>query len=372
VNVSTPDLILSLLAAVYVARVAFFVIGFLRERARWTASELVPTVSVIVPARNEEDNLERCIRSLVQVDYPADRIQIIVIDDRSQDRTPQILDQMAAEFPTIKPLHRTDSEVDPNLRGKPGALQYGIEHSDGELILMTDADCIVSPGWVRGMVNQFVDQEVGLVAGLTSITSKSFLDRVQDVEWTYTQSMAAGGVGNGVPLGCFGNNLAVRRSAFDAVGGYHDITFSVTEDLALQSAIHDAGYRLRHAIHPMTSVETLPVHTMREYLKQRHRWVRGGTALGMRAFWFVLSSLALWGGMVASAATGRISWLVAFIAIRVVADGTLISMAANAVNRRRLIRTVPVAILMLMSTELFLPLLALKKKVTWKNQVFRP
>lgn len=371
-NVTTLDLALLCLSAIYVARISFFVVGFYREKRRWTRARAVPSVSVVVPARNEEANLERCIRSLVAVDYPAEHLQIIVVDDRSDDRTGEILDRMAGEFPTIVPLHRTEHEVDPNLRGKPGALQYGIEHSTGSLILMTDADCIVSPGWVRGMVNQFTDDRVGLVAGLTSITSSSFLDRVQDVEWTYTQSMAAGGVGNGVPLGCFGNNLAVRRAAFEAVGGYHDIAFSVTEDLALQSAIFDAGWRLRHAIHPMTSVETLPVHTLREYIKQRHRWVRGGTALGMRAFWFVMSSLALWAGIVASALTGRTSWLIAFIGIRVLADGTLISVAANAVHRNRLIRTVPIGILMLMSTELFLPLLALKKKVTWKNQVFRP
>ena len=370
-SITSLDLVVILLALVYIARIAFFVVGFYRERSRWVTSKAVPTVSVIVPARNEENNLERCIRSLVAVDYPAEALQIIVVNDRSEDGTAEILDRMAEEFPTIKPLHRTDREVDPNLRGKPGALQYGIDHCTGELILMTDADCVVSPGWVRGMVNQFADPDVGLVAGLTSITSNGFLDRVQDVEWTYTQSMAAGGVGNGVPLGCFGNNLAVRRRAFEAVGGYHDIEFSVTEDLALQAAIHDAGFRLRHAIHPMTSVETLPVDSLKEYVKQRHRWVRGGTALGMRAVWFVLSSLALWGGIVVSLLTQQYGWFVAFVTLRVLADGTLISVAAEAVNRRRLIPTIPIAILMLMSTELFLPLLATRKKVTWKNQVFR-
>ena len=162
-NATPLDLILIGLATVYVVRIVFFVIGFIRERSRWVTSNAVPRVSVIVPARNEEENLEACIRSLVEVDYPAERLQIIVVDDRSEDGTAEILDQMAAEFPMLRALHRSDSEVDPNLRGKPGALQYGIEHSDGELLLMTDADCIVSPGWVRGMVNQFEDPEVGLV-----------------------------------------------------------------------------------------------------------------------------------------------------------------------------------------------------------------
>ncbi len=371
-NINAINLVLSILVIVYAGRVGFFVVGLLKERRRWRSSEATPRITVVVPARNEADNLERCIQSLMQVHYPPDAIQMIVVDDRSEDATPQILDALAQQYPSILPLHRTAAQVDPNLRGKPGALQYGIDHADGELVLMTDADCAVSPEWVRGMVMQFTDPEVGLVAGLTSIRSEGFLDRVQDVEWTYTQAMAAGGVGNGIPLGCFGNNLAVRRSAFDAVGGYRSITFSVTEDLALQDAIHRAGWRVRHAIHMNTSVITLPAADIGEYIKQRHRWVRGGTALGWRAAVFVVSSLALWSGIALSIVTGATAWLVGFVVMRVLGDGTLIAMAARAVGRGRLILTIPPAILLLMSTELFLPILALKRKVVWKNQVFRP
>ena len=260
----------------------------------------------------------------------------------------------------------------PNLRGKPGALQYGIDRSHGEIILMTDADCTVHSQWVKRIAEQFSDESVGLVSGLTSVAGTTFLERTQDVEWTYTQSMAAGGVGNGFPLGCFGNNLAVRRETFLALGGYRGIEFSVTEDLALQHAVDDSPWEIRFAIESRISVETLPCDTMLEYIKQRHRWVRGGVDLGWRGFSFVMTSIALWIGIAVAAATTQWGWLVSFAVLRLVADGVLISRSAFAIRRMKLLPFIIPAMILLVPTELFLPLLAMRKKVTWKNQVFRP
>ncbi len=370
-NITTTDIVLVTLAAIYGGRVLFFIIGFRREVSRWSTEEHIPSVSIIVPARDEAANIERCIDSLASLDYPRDKLEIIVVDDRSSDGTREILDRLSEHHDALIVLHRTESEVDPNLRGKPGALQHGIEHSHGDIILMTDADCIVEPTWVRGMAAQFIDPKVGLVAGMTSVSGEGFLDRVQDVEWTYTQSMACGSVGNGTPLGCFGNNLAVRRDVFNELGGYKEISFSVTEDLALQDAVSRAGYRTRHAVHRLTSVTTLPAANITEYIRQRHRWVRGGAALGVRAFWFVGSSLSLWIGITVSLVTGSHLWLVAFLALRFLGDGHLIADAARTINRRRIIPMIFPAMILLLSTELVLPLLLLKKRVTWKGQTFR-
>lgn len=365
-------LILLIVAAIYGMRVGFFMIGFHRERAKWKSTFFDPLVSVVVPARNEEATIERCVEALMRLDYPTHRLEVIVVNDRSTDRTDRVLRDLSHRYPTLRVLERADVPSDRNLRGKPGALQQGIEASHGDIILMTDADCRVSPGWVRGMVNQFLDPAVGLVAGLTSVTGPTLFDTIQDVEWTFTQAMAAGGVGWGVPLGCFGNNLAVRRTAFNSVGGYREISFSVTEDLALQQALHDAGWQVRHAFHETTSVETLPAHSLAEYITQRHRWVRGGTSLGLRAVMFVGSSLALWAGLVVSSWFGMWSWFGVLLLLRVMADGSLIAMAGHAVRRYHIIPYIPIAVLVLMATELFLPFLVLKKSVTWKSQVFRP
>jgi 1,2-diacylglycerol 3-beta-glucosyltransferase len=165
--------------------------------------------------------------------------------------------------------------------------------------------------------------------------------------------------------------MAVRKDVFDALGGYRSIHFSVTEDMALQLAVHNAGYGIRYAVHPSIHVETLPCTSFKEYVKQRHRWVRGGTALGIRAAIFTATSIALWLGIALSAGAGMWLHFWSFIVLRLVADSGLVFTAALLINRKRLLPMILPAMTLLMITELSLPLLATRKKVVWKNQVFR-
>jgi len=364
-------LTLWLLATVYAGRVIFFLIGFHREQARRKPNGFEPTVSVVIPARNESKKIERCVRSVLASGYPSDKLEIIVVDDRSTDATPAILDSIARTYRKVHVIHRIEADVDKNLRGKPGALQQGIDHATGDIILLTDADCVVDPNWVRGMSSQFVDSNVGIVCAMTSVRGSTFLERVQDVEWVYTQAMACGGAGNGVALGCFGNNMAIRKRVFEEVGGYRRIAFSVTEDMALQLAVEAAGHKIRYAINTDTRVETDPCDTMAEYIKQRHRWVRGGRGLGIRATVFVATSLVLWTGIVLSIVNASPLWFTAFLALRFVADGILIMYAARSIKRLEILPYIIPSMAILWLTELFLPIISMKRTVEWKGQVFR-
>lgn len=369
--ISTHHIIYLALAGVYAARVTFFFRGVLRERKRWVQKSFTPRISIIVPARNEQAKIERCVRSLARLEYPSELLEIIVVNDRSTDGTAQLLDDLAQTYPMITVLHRTESEVDPNLRGKPGALQYGIDQSHGDIILMTDADCEVPSQWAAAMTRPFSDKHVGMVNAMTSVAGGSIFDKIQDVEWTYTQSMACGGVGNGIPLGCFGNNLAIRRSVFTSLGGYREIPFSVTEDMALQLAVERAGHVIRFVIQAETSVITQPCPDLADYIKQRHRWVRGGTGLGTRAAGFVLSGVALWLGIALTIADHAWPWLIGMVALRLLADGALVASSSIAVGRKRLLPMIIPSMSILVLTELVLPILALKKQVTWKGQIFK-
>lgn len=365
------QVILYLLAAVYASRIVFFSIGIVRERRRWKPNALYPMVSVVVPARNEAQNIVRCITSILATSYPRESLEVIVVDDRSTDQTAERVQTLAATDSRLTLLKRTEHDVTGSLKGKAGALQYGVDRCSGDIVLFTDADCAVSKDWIHGMTAQFADERLGLITGLTSVVGDSFFQRIQDVEWTYTQAMACGGVGNGIPLGCFGNNMAIRKRVFDELGGYGAIGFSVTEDLALQLAVDNAGYHVRYAINPSVHVETLPCNSFGEYAVQRHRWVRGGRALGKRAVAFVASSLALWAGIVISAVESAWIPFWSFVAMRVVGDSILVAIAANYLGRTRLFTAMIPAIIFLVLTELSLPMLFMRKSVRWKGQVFR-
>jgi cellulose synthase/poly-beta-1,6-N-acetylglucosamine synthase-like glycosyltransferase len=356
---------------IYGLRILFFLTGFVRERRFRDETEQWPSVSVIIPARNEEATLERCITALKGLDYPAELLQIIIVNDRSTDATGSVLDHAAASFSELMVVHRVDTTAHPNLRGKPGALQEGIDHASGDILLFTDADCAVPPGWVRSMAAPFRASSVGMVCSFTAVEGPSFFDILQDVEWMYTQSMARAGVNHGIPLGCFGNNLAIRRNVYESLGGYEQIPFSVTEDLALLQAVVDAGHQVIYRCREQSAVVTLPCTTFSEYVRQKQRWVRGGVALGWRATIFVVSSFALWLGLGIAIATASWTWLLALVLIRILGDHALISESLTRLGRKFRIPWIVPVVVVLFGMEIFLPLLTLRKNVVWKNQVFR-
>ncbi len=357
--------------AVYTLRLVFFLFGQLRHSVAVFSKDSTPTVSVIVPARNEEHTIERCLRALLASDYPADKLEIIVVNDRSTDGTEEVLNRLSATDGRVRALHRRNTLDHPNLKGKPGALQHGIDVATGDVLLLTDADCSVDKQWVRTLAQRFDDEAVGMVCGFTVIRTETLFDAVQDVEWLYTQTMARAGIRNGIPLGCFGNNMALRRRAYEAVGGYSAIPFSITEDLAILQVFTEAGWKVQYICDPSAVVETLPCDSLGEYLRQKHRWVRGGMALGSKAAVFVLTGAFYWVGICASILSGW--WAVAalFLLLRILGDGLMIGTTIRRLGRWNRLAAVAPSIVLLLGLELLLPVMALRKTIVWKNQVFR-
>ena len=195
-----------------------------------------PSVTVLVPARDEELLLPRLLASLEAQD--ADRFEVVLVNDRSADRTASIMAEFAERHPgRVRIVTLTDDPEHGN--PKQRALAAGAAEADGEVILMTDADCVVSPRWVRAMSRPFADERVGLVfgsviPGIEGLARKErALDRFQAFDQVFRFQYTAGAAGLGAPSGGFGNNLAVRRRALDDAGGFAGLRFSPTEDAQL-------------------------------------------------------------------------------------------------------------------------------------------
>lgn len=358
-------------ALLYCARVLFFLVGFGKRQPR----TLIPTpsslVSVVIPARNEEANIRNAVESVARSHWPAESMEIIVVNDRSTDGTAHVLELLSTEIPQLTIVTRTEADIDDNLRGKPGALQQGIDIASGDVVLLTDADCTVNPEWIATMTRAIYQRDVAMVCATTSVRHTVAAGQMQDVEWAFSNAMARAGLQLGIPLGCFGNNMGIRRDVFHALGGYKGITFSVTEDLALLQAVVQRGHRVAYLCDASSSVETLPCFTLMEYVRQRQRWARGGTALGSRAFAFVATSLALWLGLAIAAAMSYWSWFIGIAVMRVVADASLVAWALLRLRRPSTLPWIIPTVVMLMLTELALPFLVLRKRVVWKGQTFK-
>lgn len=360
---------------VYIARITIIYLGARNERNKYSHdvinTEMKPFVSIVIPARNEEHNIENAVRSVAACVYPNDRFEIIAVNDRSEDNTLNILKNLQNSVNNLKIVNVETPAIHPNLKGKSGALDHGINHAKGEIIMMTDADCTVHKGWITSIVNEFEDPHVGLVPSFTIINAESIFETVQEVEWIYMHSMASAGVGLNMPLGCFGNNLSVRKSVYNELGGYSGIKFSVTEDLALEQAVHKIGKKIRYSVKEESLVTTLPCHTFGEYMSQHRRWAKGGLGLGWLATIFVLSSFALWAALALAIISLKPLWIFFVLFVRIFGDYAIIEPTLQKLKLSKLITWIIPSVLFFMFIELIIPFTLFDRKIKWKGQVFK-
>jgi 1,2-diacylglycerol 3-beta-glucosyltransferase len=325
-----------------------------------------PAVSVVIAARNEEAALPRCLDAIARLTYPPALLEVIVVDDGSTDRTGEILHAAAGRLPYLRPVR---AEQGGPLRGKVNALATGIEAASGEILLFTDADCRVPPGWVEETVRFYTGERVGLVAGFTLLGGTSLFARLQALDWLFLFSLASAALRLRFPITAVGNNLSVRRTAYDSVGGYRRIPFSVTEDFALFTAVTAAGWTARFPLHAPACVESTPCADLRQLYEQKKRWFLGGVGMtGMRRvffgvawMFFVLIVAAAWSGDWIAAGTA--------FAVKSAADMLLVLPTLRALGRRALLALLPIyEPFALAVTILFPPLVLLHPSVRWKDR----
>ena len=237
-----------------------------------------PRVSIVLAARNEEENIGACLDTLLSQTYPENKIEIIVVNDRSEDRTAEQIQNRMQKHPNIK---RIDIEtLHPDMAPKKFALQQGIAKAQGEIIFTTDADCRPQPQWIASMLPYF-EPDVALVAGyspLTAEASPSLLHTFISLESLGLASVMAGSIGAGFPLTCSGRNLAYRKSVFEEIGGFEKIGHFVSgdDDLFLHLITQRTGYQVRFASDPASVVPSRPAGNFREFSNQRTRHASKG------------------------------------------------------------------------------------------------
>ena len=227
-------LLITLLLATYALRHYVFTLNRMFGRQRHPYSSLVsanwPHVTVFVAAHNEEAVIKDCLENLMRVDYPADRIVIVPVNDRSTDCTREIIDEVVSRFPgRIVPFHRTSGKP-----GKAAALKDATELVTTEFILVFDADYLPSKGLIRRLMAPFFDPEVGAVMGrvVPNNVGANLLTRLLDLERSggYQVDQQARMNLNLVPQ--YGGTVGgIRLSALRAVGGWHDDVLAEDTDL---------------------------------------------------------------------------------------------------------------------------------------------
>ncbi len=231
-----------------------------------------PMVTVLIPAHNEEMVIGRTVDAMARLIYPQDRLEIIVVNDCSSDRTGKILAEKCAKYPQLKVV---TLEPPVGAKGKSNALNNGLKVAKGEYIVVYDADNTPERKAVLYLVHAILqDEKLGAVVGKFRTRNKevSLLTRFINVETLSFQWLLQAGR-------CYffgittipGTNFIIRRSLLDSIGGWN--INALTEDTELTIRIYDSGYRIFWLPHAVTW-EQEP-ETLRVWLKQRTRWAQG-------------------------------------------------------------------------------------------------
>jgi cellulose synthase/poly-beta-1,6-N-acetylglucosamine synthase-like glycosyltransferase len=261
----------------------FWLLVLFRERAgareqiadQRDASDLsAPLVTVAIPAWNEADNIQETMQSALALEYPHDRLELIVVNDGSADQTEALARQTAAE----NAIRRVTVLSQPN-RGKGAALNAALHAARGEYFAPMDADSIIRQDALRRMMPRFTDPGVAAVLPLMKVRNpRTLLQKIQWCEYLlsafYKRLMAALDCISIIP----GPFAIYRTHILMSLGGFDEN--NITEDVELTLRLQRHHYKIAQVFG--TEVRTTGPATWRQFRRQRNRWYKGTFLNGWR------------------------------------------------------------------------------------------
>lgn len=242
------------------------------EKELLNESQNLPTVSILIPAHNEDVVIENTLKSMIRLNYPKDKLEVIVINDNSSDNTGSIVDDYAEQYPFIKALHTKPPNAG---NGKSGALNKGFKKSTGEVIIVYDADNTPEPDAVYFLaLGLQKDEKAGAIVGKFRVINakKNLLTKLINIETLTFQWLAQAGRWFWFKMCTIpGTNFAIRRSILERLNGWDEKALS--EDTELSIRVYDLGYYIR--FFPSAITWEQEPETLRVWWRQRTRWARG-------------------------------------------------------------------------------------------------
>jgi poly-beta-1,6-N-acetyl-D-glucosamine synthase len=332
-------------------------------------SESWPAVTILLPVRNEEANIEQCLASLRRQRYPEECMEVLILDDASEDRTRMLAEQAIVTVKNFRLLPGTGD-------GKKRALTMGVLAARGEIIVSTDADCMHDADWLRALVEPFMNG-ADIVAGPVVYQGRrSLFQRLQALEFLGLVGVGAGFFGIGFPRLCNGANFAYRKTQFDAVGGYegNEGIQSGDDEFLLYRIVYENGGQADFVVRPEAVVRTAPASTIGEFFRQRIRWASKARSYEDRRFVSFLVLLFIYFLFVAFAPLMSITSLVAMLAgllffvLKVIADTAVLYAAAALFRQPLRLADVLLAEVLHAYYLVLVSLVGLFGRYTWKNR----
>lgn len=242
----------------------------------------MPFVSVIISARNEELMIADCLHSMTRQSYPSEALEVIVINDYSEDNTAAVVSSFVSRFKFIRLVDLAEYTVGTTLNSyKKKAIETGIRLARGELIITTDADCIAPLNWVTTIASYYREHQSAMIASPVSIAlpvGGSWLRRLfyifQMLDFTTLQGVTGAALFRRFHYMSNGANLAYPKSIFVRVGGFKNIdAIASGDDMLLMEKVRMVRPNKIHYLKSIEStVTTFPEQTLKGFFNQRIRW----------------------------------------------------------------------------------------------------
>ncbi|NWF50808.1 MAG: glycosyltransferase [Ignavibacteriaceae bacterium] len=249
--------------------------GLTKLRSNFSSLKSRPLVSIIIPFRNEAENILENLRSIEAQDYESDLLEVVYVNDDSEDESEKVL-RSSIKKNNIKVISVPEN-FSPKAHKKK-SIRFGIDNSSGEIIVTTDADCVHNSNWISKMVSCF-SEHTGFVSGPVVFNkSKSLFKKLQRVEFAGLVLTGAGLIGINKPTICNGANLAYRRSVFNEVDGFKD-QFNLSsgdDELLMQKIFKLKKYDIKFCYDRDAIVYTEANSDLKNFYNQRKRWASKG------------------------------------------------------------------------------------------------
>jgi cellulose synthase/poly-beta-1,6-N-acetylglucosamine synthase-like glycosyltransferase len=237
-------------------------------------AEPITKISIIIPARNEEENIAACLDSVIKQNYPAHLFEVLVVDDHSTDNTAKIV--LRYQQQNVKLISLKDFIAPEEINSyKKKAIEIAIQQSTGELIVTTDADCIAPCNWLQTIAAFYEERNPEFIVMPVAIKySNRFIEIFQSLDFMTLQGITGASVYKKFHSMCNGANLAYTKKAFIGVDGFKGIDKIASGDDML--LLHKIYIRYPEGIAYLKSseaiIQTQPVHSVSQFFNQRIRW----------------------------------------------------------------------------------------------------
>jgi len=333
-------------------------------------------VSVIVAARDEELNIGRTIEALIAQNYPKELTEIIFIDDHSTDNTAEIVASYANRG--VKLIKLNENLALNSYKKK--AIQTAIGSCSGDLIITTDADCVMGTKWLTSVVEFYQDKGYKMISSPVSyFEEKNYFERLQSLEFLYLIGLGASTIGNKKPSTCNGANLAYEKATFYEVGGFKGIDdlASGDDELLLHKIAAKYPDKIGFLKNRSAIVYTQAKENLKSFIQQRKRWASKSTryknkaiiVLGVFVWVFNLSILAnfITGLFIPGFLTITIYQLI----VKMILETLFLWDVTGFANKRRLLVLIPVLNVLHILYIVYIGIAGNSGKYNWKGRMVK-